>query len=369
MNSDNNSHTAVGVALEATIKIGLLLVMLAWCFMIIQPFIMPVIWGVILAVALFPLFSLIKRLLGGRNKMASVVFTLLTLAVLIVPSIMLSSSLIDTGKVVSEKINSGTLTIPPPAESVKEWPMIGESTYEIWNLAATNLQATVKQYKSELTALGKKFLAAIAGVGGTVLQFVLSLIIAGVLVANAAGGKKLTQSLAKKVIGEAQGDEFAGIASSTVRSVAQGLVGIALIQGLLSAIGLLVMGVPATGIWVVLIILLAIVQLPPILILGPIAAYVFTTHDTTPAVIFTIYALIISMSDGFLKPLLIGRGVDIPMMVILLGAIGGMLTSGIIGLFVGAVVLSLGYKLFMAWLDMDAADTEAKIETTDTADG
>ena len=353
--SNQGSNTFSENAVDAAIKIGLLFILVIWCFNIIQPFVLPVLWAIILAVALSPLFNLIKRLLGGRNKLATVVFTLFTLAVLIVPTVMLSSSMIESGKELSTKIESGTLTIPPPVESVKEWPVVGESTHQIWSLASTNLEDAAKKYAEQLKAVGKTLLSGIAGAGITILQFILSLIIAGVLLANAEAGQKLAHSLAVRVAGS-YGEEFSNIAGSTLKSVAQGLVGIALIQGVLSAIGLIAMDVPAAGVWVVLIIFLAIIQLPPILVLGPIAAYVFTTHDTTPAVIFTVYALIVSMSDGFLKPMLIGRGVDIPMLVILLGAIGGMMLSGIIGLFVGAVVLSLGYKLFIAWLDLSKTE-------------
>lgn len=349
--SNNFSENAI----DAAIKIALLFLLVVWCFNIVKPFVLPVLWGIILAVALSPLFGWVKKLLGGRNKLAATLFTLFTLAILIVPTVMLSSSMIDTGKELSEQVESGTLTIPPPADSVKEWPLIGESTYKFWDLASTNLEEAATRYEDQLKAVGQKLLTAIAGVGGTILQFILSLIIAGILLANAEGGQRLAHSLAIRVAGS-HGEEFSSIAGSTLKSVAQGLVGIALIQGLLSAVGLLAMGIPAAGVWVVLIIFLAIIQLPPILILGPIAAYTFTTHDTTPAVIFTIYALIVSASDGFLKPMLLGRGVDIPMLIILIGAIGGMLLSGIIGLFVGAVVLSLGYKLFIAWLDMNKSE-------------
>jgi predicted PurR-regulated permease PerM len=111
--------------------------------------------------------------------------------------------------------------------------------------------------------------------------------------------------------------------------------------------------VPYAGVWAALVLLLAIVQLPPLLILGPIVVYEFTVAETVPAVIFMIWSLIVSVSDGFLKPLFLGRGMEIPMLVILLGAIGGMILSGIIGLFVGAVVLAVGYSLFVAWLDQD----------------
>jgi predicted PurR-regulated permease PerM len=118
------------------------------------------------------------------------------------------------------------------------------------------------------------------------------------------------------------------------------------------------MGVPYAGVWAALVLLLAIVQLPPLLILGPIVVYEFTVAEIVPAVIFMIWSLIVSVSDGFLKPLFLGRGMEIPMLVILLGAIGGMILSGIIGLFVGAVVLAVGYSLFMAWVDQDRQDSE-----------
>lgn len=358
--SNSSASTFSEDAIDSAIKIALLFLLVIWCFNIVKPFAMPVLWGIILAVALFPLFNLLKRLLGVSNKLTATLLTLITLAILIVPTIMLTSSMIDSGKQLSNKIESGTLTIPMPSDSVKEWPLIGEQTHQAWSLASTNLEAAANKYKEQIKDIGKTLLSGVAGAGGTVLQFILSLIIAGVLLANAEWGQKLAHALAIRVAGS-NGEEFASLAGNTLKSVAQGLVGIALIQGVLSAFGLLVMDVPAAGVWVVLIVFLAIIQLPPILILGPIAAYVFTTHDTTPAVLFLIYALIVSVSDAFLKPMLLGRGVDIPMLIILLGAIGGMILSGIIGLFVGAVVLSLGYKLFIAWLDM--SDSEPAISS------
>ncbi len=354
MNTTTNNSFSEN-AIDAAIKIGLLFFLVIWCFNIVKPFVLPVLWGIILAVALSPIFNWVKKLLGGRNKLAATLFTLLMLAVLIVPTVMLTSSMIEGSKEIKEQFEAGTLTVPPPSDSVKDWPLIGEQTHQVWSQASSNLESALKKYQEQIKLVGQKFLSGIAGAGGTILQFIISLIIAGALLANAEGGQKLAHALAIRVAGT-HGEQFASLAGSTLRSVAQGLVGIALIQGVLSALGFLAMDIPAAGVWVVLIIFLAIIQLPPILILGPIAAYTFTTHGTTPAVIFTIYALIVSASDGFLKPMLLGRGVDIPMLIILIGAIGGMLMSGIIGLFVGAVVLSLGYKLFVAWLDLAKAE-------------
>jgi predicted PurR-regulated permease PerM len=143
----------------------------------------------------------------------------------------------------------------------------------------------------------------------------------------------------------------------------QGVIGVAIIQAVLSAIGMVVAGVPAAILWTVMVLVCAVSQLPPILILGPVAAYVFSANETTPAVIFLVWSILVSASDGFLKPMLMGRGVDIPMLVILIGAIGGMMLSGIIGLFVGAVVLAIMYTLFMSWMDDSLHEVNTETET------
>ena len=177
------------------------------------------------------------------------------------------------------------------------------------------------------------------------------------ILANAVGFGAFLKALARRLMGN-RGEEFTMLASKTVRSVAQGVLGVALIQSLLAGVGLLAAGVPGAGLWALIVLLLAIVQLPPILILAPIILYVFSVSSTTVAVIFMIWSILVSMSDAFLKPLLLGRGVEVPMLIILIGAIGGMIHSGIIGLFVGAVVLALGYELFRAWLEEGKQVTE-----------
>ena len=196
----------------------------------------------------------------------------------------------------------------------------------------------------------------VAGLGLALIQFLISLIIAAVLLANAESCKRTTHAIFRRLAGE-QGEEFANISAATIRSVVQGVLGVAIIQSVLAGIGLIAVDVPGAGIWALMVLFLAVLQLPPLLVLGPIIFYVFTTSATTPAVIFMIWSIVVSVSDSFLKPLFLGRGMDVPMLVILLGAIGGMMMSGLIGLFVGSVVLSLGYKVFQAWLmdDMPAA--------------
>jgi predicted PurR-regulated permease PerM len=204
-------------------------------------------------------------------------------------------------------------------------------------------------------------LSVAAGAGGVVLQFIVSIIIAGMLLVNAKSGTDSVEKVSVRLMGEELGKQFTGMAGATIRSVAQGVLGVAVIQAVLAGIGLLVIGVPYAGLWTLLVLLLAIIQLPTIIILGPIIVYVFTITTTVPAVIFMVWSLLVGISDSFLKPLLLGRGLDIPMLVVLLGAIGGMILSGIIGLFVGAVVLAVGYKLFTVWLHegMEAVKEES----------
>ena len=344
--------------IEAAIRLGLLLLLAAWCFMIVYPFIQLIMWGVIIAVAIYPVFVKLKSMLGGRNKLAAVIYTLLALAFLITPAMMISDSVIESSQAISEKYEQGQLQIPPPKDNVKDWPLIGDKLHDFWSQASGNLQGTIEKYEPQLKQAGEKIITVAAGAGGGVLQFVISIIISGILVANAPGAYNITLKTFARLTNDTQGEMFTNLSKDTIRSIAQGVIGIAIIQALLSAIGMYIMDVPGWGLWTLFILVLAVAQLPPLLVLGFVIAYVWSVANTTPAVIFTIYALIVSGSDSFLKPLLLGRGLKTPMLVILLGAIGGMIMSGIIGLFIGAVILALGYELFMEWLDREGLSAE-----------
>ena len=337
--------------IEAVIRVGLLLLLAAWCFEIIRPFIFPVVWGVVIAVAIYPLFLKLKSALGERNKLSAIIYTLVALALLITPTVMISESLIETSAAITERYEEGKLDIPPPNEKVKDWPLVGEKVHVIWTQASENLEETLQTYEAEVKKVGKIIVSGAAGAASTILHFVLSIIISGILVAYAPGGYQTTIKFFTRLTNADAGRVLADLARDTIRSVAQGVLGVAIIQATLAALGMMVMDVPAWGLWTLVILVLAIAQLPPILVLGFVCAYVFSVADTTPAVIFLIYSLIVSVSDSFLKPLFLGRGMSTPMPVILVGAIGGMMMSGIIGLFVGAIVLALGYELFIAWLN------------------
>jgi len=339
----------VNRALEATIRIGLVALLLAWCFQIVRPFVIPVFWGMIIAVATYPGYSWVEAKLGGRNVVAAMIITVLGLVLLIGPTVMLGGTLVNSAQNLAADLSDGTITLPPPPGRVTHWPVIGESLYGFWALASTNLEEALGQVGPYLKTAGTWLLKMAAGAGLGILEFIFAIVIAGVLLANARGGSVAVDAIASRLAGE-RGPEFADIAQTTVRSVARGILGVALIQSILAGLGFLAVGLPAAGLLALICLLLAVIQIGIFPILIPVVIHVFATSDTVTAVIFAIWCLIVGLTDNVLKPFLLGRGAPVPMVVIFVGAIGGFLASGIIGLFVGAVVLSLGYTLFLAWL-------------------
>lgn len=349
-NPSSDDQVFVRRAVEAAIRIGVLALLVLWAFLIVKPFIAPVLWGVILAVAVFPAYRLLVSKLGGRRKLTATLLTIVALAALLIPAVDFFGEAFGGIKSVGTRLEEGTLRVPPPPESVADWPLIGEDVQSIWSEASVNLEATLERYQPQVRAFGRWLLSAAAGLGMTVIQFIISIIIAGVFLATAGSGKHAAVRVATRFAGH-KGAEFATMAEKTIRSVALGVLGIAVVQSILGGVGMALAGVPAAGLWALAILILAVIQLPPLLVMGPAAVYVFANASTVVAVVFLIWAIIVSGSDTFLKPMLLGRGVNVPMLVVLLGAIGGMMMMGIIGLFLGAVILAIGYQLFVAWLE------------------
>lgn len=338
--------------IDISVRLGLIAMLVLLSLAILKPFIMPVLWAGVIAAAVYPLYLKLEKLLGGRRKLALTLFTLLALALLIVPTIMLATSTVSTVQDLTQQLEDGMLVVPPPSDAVKEWPLVGEKVHRVWTEASNNLSTTLAKYKDTVKKATGWFLSAAAGAGAGVLQFIIAVLIAAAFMANAGAIDRFLQKLSVRLAGE-QGRGFGEMASATVRSVAQGVLGVAVIQALMGGVGMMLAGVPGAGLWALMVLVVAVIQLPPILVLGPVAAYLFSEASSVTATLFLIWAIIVSASDAVLKPMLLGRGLDIPMLVILLGAIGGMIFAGIIGLFVGSVALALSYQLFIAWLEQD----------------
>lgn len=359
--SDSDQHF-LKLGLEAAIRIGVVAVLVVWCYDIARPFMMPILWGVIIAVAVYPGYRRLEARLKGRRVLAAALFTALMLVVLVVPSVLLGGSLVSGVEKAAAAFQAGTVDIPPPPDRVATWPLVGPELHRFWQLASDNLQEAVKQAGPMLKDAGKWLFSAAAGTGIALLQFVLAIIIAGVLLAHAEGGGRATRAIAERLAPE-RGVGYANVAERIVRSVATGILGVALLQGILAGLGFLVAGVPAAGLLTLVCIVLGVIQVGVGLVIIPVAIYLFYTADTVTAVAFLVYAILITPLDNILKPLLLGRGVKVPMVVVFVGAIGGFIHSGIIGLFLGAVIFTLGYGLFVAWLYPEAAaerETEAK---------
>ena len=347
------SHThrddRVSRALEVSINVGLFILLAAGCFLIVRPFLPLVAWGVIIAIAVHPGYRRIQNLLGGRRILAAVVCTIFLFALLILPVILLTGSLVDGIQSLVGHLKEGMPIIPPLPPRIAAWPIVGARLKDVWELASKNLSAVLQQFAPQIRALAPQILAVSAGIGVAMLQWILSIALSGVLLANAQGGSKVAHSLARRFFGE-KGPEFVELAGATIRSVTVGIIGVAFIQSIFAVIGFLVVSLPGAGLWGMIFFVAAVLQLG-VVVLVPALIYVFVVASTTKAVMFLVWCVVVGTMDNVLKPLLLGRGVAVPMAVVFLGVVGGFVAMGTIGLFLGAVILSIGYKLFLAWLE------------------
>jgi predicted PurR-regulated permease PerM len=336
-------------ALEVSIHVGLLILLAAACLLILRPFLPLIAWGIIIAIAAHPGYRRLQNVLGGRGGLAAVVCTAFLFAVLIVPVVLLTGSLVEGIQSLAARLKEGTQIIPSPPPRIGTWPIIGVPLKDAWELASKNLSAALQTFAPQIKAIIPELLLASAGIGLAVMQWILSIFVAGVLLANAATGAKIARLLSNRLFDD-KGPEFEELAGATIRSVTTGIIGVALIQSFFASLGFLVAGLPGAGLWGMIFLFAAVLQLGAVVLI-PAVIYMFAIATTTKAVIFLIWCVIVGVMDNVLKPLLLGRGVAVPMAVVFLGAIGGFVAMGTIGLFVGAIVLSVGYKLFLAWLE------------------
>ncbi len=357
--SSRDDGAFVKRALQAAVGIGALFLLVVGCFIVLQPFIIPVIWGIIIAVATYPPFARLQTALGGRRMLSAAVYVVIGLVVVIGPSLLLAGTMVDAVRFFARELDRGTLTIPPPPDRVESWFIIGEPLHYFWDLASTNLQEALTRVAPELKSIGRWLLTFVGKIGIGLLNFIIAIFIAAAFLMNATGGERVAQDIAVRLVGQ-RGLAYAQLAQATIRSVARGILGVALIQAILAGLGFLAVGLPGAGLLALICLVLIIVQIGPALVMIPVIIYEFTVVDTTTAVIFMIWCIFVTSIDNVLKPILLGRGVNVPMLVIFLGAIGGVLSSGILGLFVGPVILALGYAVFKAWLE---ETRQAPVET------
>lgn len=337
---------------DTLIRLGVLSLILMWCLDILKPFILILVWAIVIAVAIYPVHTFFSKIFKGRNILSSIVLISIMLSLILIPSGLIMYSLYEGINHFRELFDSGQPLIPPPGGSTANWPTIAKPIVEFWQLASENLQETIVKYSDEIKIYGSFLLLGLAGVGKGIATFVASIIIAGVLLIYADSSSEVTHKIFRKLVGK-NGDNFADISVLTIRNVVKGILGVAFIQTAMAGLGFFMAGVPFAGLWTILCLILAIIQVGIVPIAIPVAIYVFSVANPTTSIILAIWLGITLTIDNVLKPILLGRNAPAPMLVIFLGAIGGFIYNGFLGLFLGAIILTIGYKLFLIWLDTE----------------
>jgi len=339
---------------ETLIRVGLIAFLVIMCVRVFTPFAGLVILAMILAIALYPLYEWVTtRWFGGRRGLSATVLVLVALLLIGIPLVLLGGAVATQLGEFHDAVVNDTLGLRPPNPKIAEWPIVGERLYNTWNAAAADLPAFLAKNRELVKGFAVKALQMAGGGAGAALLFLVAIVLAGVMMAYAKASGPAIERIVVRLTDPLKGPRLYQLTIATVRSVATGVVGVAFIQAILLGVAFLLAGIPGAGVLALLVMFLGILQLPALIISLPAAGYLWWADDemsTAIKVVFTVYFVIAGMADNVLKPMLLGRGVDAPMLVILIGAIGGMATAGITGLFLGAVLLAVGYKLFMDWV-------------------
>ncbi|MGB6558699.1 MAG: AI-2E family transporter [Pseudolabrys sp.] len=336
--------------IEVAIRLGALALLLYWTLILVRPFLSIAIWSAVLTVALYPVFEWTSHQLGGRRRIAAALITFLSLLIIIGPATWLALGLVDGLRLISERLDLANLTIPPPSISVKDWPLIGQPIYQFWELASTNLSAALAQIVPQLKPLGSSLLRIGADTGLGIIMFLAAIVVAGFLFSPAPMIAEAIKKFSRR-LNPTRGEEFVEQAGATIRAVSRGVIGISVLQALLAGVGLMVAGIPQASLITFGVLVLGIIQIGPSIILIPVIIWAWTFMGTIPALLFTAYMVPINLLDNLLRPIVMGRGLKTPILIILIGVIGGTLAYGITGLFLGPIVLAVIWELFVSWID------------------
>jgi predicted PurR-regulated permease PerM len=342
---------------DAGIRLALVALIVYWSFLVLQPFIAILIWAAILTVALYPFYLWLKRILGGRTSPAAFLLTILALVLILGPVSTIGATLVNNLSDIATGISAGTLAVPPPPAYIADWPLVGDKLSSFWQAASVELDQALASIAPHLKEAAGTLLGVIGNIGVGVLQFMIAIVIAGFTYSRATRIQDFLKLFAARAAPR-MGEAFVDLAEGTVRSVARGVVGISLIQSILFGVGALVAEIPLAGLWTAAVLLLSIVQIGPALVILPVIIFGWSSMETLSAVILTAYMVPVMLLDNVLKPIVMGRGLPVPMLVIFIGVIGGTMAHGLIGLFVGPIVLAMGYELGKAWIGTGSASSE-----------
>ena len=340
---------------DLVIRLAFLGLFAYWSLTLVAPFFSVLIWAVILTVALYPVYEWLGRRLGGRRGLAALLLTLVALCVVGGPIGLLAASLANTLSELAAEVHAGTLSLPQPPVGIADWPLIGKPAAEIWARAATNTEQAVAEYGPTLRPTAGALLVKLAAIGGDLLLFLVSVVLSGFLFLPGPRLAAGARQFATRII-QPRGAHFIELAGATIRGVSRGVVGVAFLQAIWVGIALVAFGVPGAGLIAFAVLVLCIVQIGPALVVLPLVIWAWMTLAGPAALVLTIVLVPVIVIDNVLKPILISRGLTTPMLVILIGVVGGTIGYGLMGLFLGPIVLAVFYELVLAWMHIEPAE-------------
>jgi predicted PurR-regulated permease PerM len=332
------------------IRLAFLALLLYGAGVLLYPFSSVILWSVALSVSLYPVYDWIAFRLNGRRRIAAVIVTVLTLLVLTIPAAWIAITVAESTRQIYEQIDFSSVAVLSPPESIKSWPLFGDDLYRLWSYAASNVGDLLVKLGPQLKSLAGTFVRVGAGAGLGTVSFLLAIIVMGFLLPASPSVLKYVRGFARK-LDPVRGENFVVIAGSTIRAVAKGVVGISVLQAIFASIGFIAGGIPQASLLTFAVFLFGIIQIGPSIVILPVIVWAWTFMDTGPAIVFTIYMLAVNTLDNVLKPFLMGRGSEAPMLTVLVGVIGGALAFGISGVFLGPIVLTVVWTLFRTWID------------------
>ena len=338
--------------IQLAIRLGLLAFLIYWTFVLIRPFVPILAWSIVLAVALYPVFNLLSRFLGGRPRLAAAILTVFNLGIVIGPATWLGLSAVEGVQEFAGHLGAGNLMVPSPPGAIKDWPLVGPQLFELWNQASNNIRAALREVAPHLKPLAGTMLGLAGNAGVGTLKFLLSVALAGFLFPYGSQLVAAGRGFLYRIVPE-QSEHFLELAGATIRAVSQGVIGVAIIQSLLAGIGFKLAGIPGAGLLAFAVMILAIVQIGAAIVLVPVIIWIWIDKDFATALLLTVFLCIVGILDNILKPLVMGRGLTTPTLVIFAGVIGGTLAHGIVGLFIGPIILSVAWELTVAWIHTD----------------
>ena len=276
--------------LDVLIRAGMIFAMITLCYQIFSPFLSLMLWAVILAVTLYPAHQALARRIGGKQGRAATLLVIAGIVLLIGPTAVLMSSLGDSVQTLVSDVQANTLQIPAPRPSVEEWPVVGKKLHGLWSKAHDDLPALIRSMQPKIGDLAKTALGFVASIGGGLLMFVASFIVAGILMAFGQSGGRSMLAIFERMVGTQRGGEFAQLSTATIRAVAQGVIGVAFIQAIIVGLVLLVAGIPWSGVLALIVLVLGIAQVPAVLVTLPAIVYLWSSGDysTVAAVTYTV---------------------------------------------------------------------------------